>query len=169
MTSETMEAQVIDAVIANAVHLAHQRAATTDVAHGLIQALRVVRDHVHATSPSDTPQIDDAMRNHLLIEGLQRRAINPITNSQALAAPTCTAHQAREILCDAARTCMLLDTPSVMPSAPALAASGLVQQLCDLLPTPPAWSDVKGHLLADFDDDLPPADTLNADEGVWLH
>ena len=56
--TQSQEAQVVDAVIANAVHHAKLRATPDDVAFGLLHALRLLRDHAEALGASTVGRID---------------------------------------------------------------------------------------------------------------
>ena len=164
--TQSQEAPVVDAVIANAVHHAKLRATPDDVAFGLLHALRLLRDHAEALGASTVGRIDDAVRAQVLAESLQRRAINPRFRHAVLAQPGPTAYPAMEILGDAALTCLLLESSPQTPTAMNRAAHELVEQLREVLGAPPCWSDVDDMLRGP---DADAGESTIEEMAIWLH
>lgn len=164
--TQSQEAQVVDAVIANAVREAKLRATPDDVAFGLLHALRLLRDHAEALGASTVGRIDDGVRAQVLAESLQRRAINPRFSHAVLPPAGPTAYPAMEILGDAARTCLLLEGPTRAPTAMNHAAHELVEQLREVLGEAPCWSDVDDMLR---DPDADAGESTIEEMAVWIH
>ena len=142
----SQEQRAIDAVIANAVHAVRCRAPSSDLALGLVHALRIVRTQADAAGGTDAAQIDDLIRSMVLAEKLQRRAINRDAGEGRFDPPGPAALQAQEILADAAHTCLLLDDSGHTPPIAMLTATQLLVHLLEVMDDPPSLPEIDNRI-----------------------
>ncbi len=129
---------LIEPVIDHSLSVAQARALPGDVAHGLLAALRRVRNALDEVGGAGMVSIlDGAIRDRLIIRNLRNRRAGERIETSTLPVPGATAHLAETILVDAAETCLLYAAEDNEISGVLLIVFVLVDRLIETLQATP--------------------------------